>query len=151
GRFNIATDPTQVITPVGATTNSYNYDPNSDRGVAKGAPWVKSSTGNAGLLMFYHSKMASDLNQGSANQLGEFTIRDPYLKNFNIPDSSNQNITLINYDVSYVDSLLLPVAMEADAVPIPSSQSDHPGNYGTEPFGWVGADKTTKQINDAVV
>ena len=54
----------------------------------------------------------------AAAQLTEFTIRDTYLKNFPDVPLSEQH-PLINYDVSYVDSMILPVAMEAADVPVP--------------------------------
>jgi len=151
GNIYIATNPDEIIPAAGAA-NPLNYNPASDRGVAKGAPWVTNSTGGNGLIMFYHHTISSTPNNGAPAQLGEFTIRDPYLvQHFGIPASSKQGIVLINYDVSYVDSMILPVAMEAKDVPIPSSQSGHPDNYGTENFGWVGADKTLKEVHDALV
>jgi hypothetical protein len=48
---------------------------------------------------------------------------------------------LINYDVSYVDTIYLPVAMEATDVP------DENGNK--RPYGWTGAIKTEKEFQTA--
>src|SRR5262249_44188606 len=69
-------------------------------------------------------------------QLIEFTIRDrDFLSKISQkvnPIDPSQLVTLINYDVSYVDHLLLPVAMEATAVPVPNTNEAHD-------YGWIGA------------
>ena len=69
--------------------------------------------------------------------------------NSEIPD--NQLVTLINYDVSNVDNLYLPLAMEATDVWVIPQQSGPPPNPnregwkpGSDPdvYGWIGADNT---------
>jgi hypothetical protein len=51
---------------------------------------------------------------------------------------------LINYDVSYVDNMALPVAMEALDVPVPVQtvpplNPANPNPGPRLPYGWIGA------------
>jgi hypothetical protein len=81
--------------------------------------------------MYYHSHdngSPNDPNPAAAGQLTEWTIRDQdFLNKVNTYDQQNgigtiassELMTLINYDVSYVDDLMAPIAMEATQVPIP--------------------------------
>jgi hypothetical protein len=95
--------------------------------------------------MWYH---ANGLAQEPANdapaQLTEMTIRDPFLATMPTgPDiAKSEKTVLVNYDVSYVDSILLPVAMEAADVPLdplnPSSRR--------KAYGWIGASQTVDQM-----
>ena len=71
--------------------------------------------------MYYHcgdpGNNAVDPSADAPDQLIEWTIRDKKFltaisQNYGKIDKS-QLIDLINYDVSYVDHMLLPVAMEA--------------------------------------
>jgi len=102
-----------------------------------------------GMVMWYH---ASGLAQGPANdapaQLTEMTFRDPYLATLKTAAdiAASEKITLVNYDVSYVDSILLPVAIEAPDVPI------YPNNMNSvkKAYGWVGADKTYAAMQNAI-
>jgi hypothetical protein len=98
-----------------------------------------SSSGGNGIIMYYHSNdplQALDPGSDAPDQLIEFTIRDKdFLTKVSTPTNpiaSNQLITLINYDVSYVDHLLLPVAMEALNVPVPNTNVK-------QDYGWIGA------------
>src|SRR4029077_19526083 len=82
-------------------------------------------------------------------QLAEWTIRDHvYLvndaitrkTNSEIPD--NQCVTLINYDVSNVDNLFLPLAMAANDVWVLPQEGNRNGwKPGSDPdvYGWTGA------------
>ena len=91
-----------------------------------------SSPGDAdGVVMWYHNTSPEDVGTDAAAQLTEYTIRDAYLGNFPDVPLSEQH-ALINYDVSYVDSMILPVAMEAADVPVP----DKPGTRAA--YGWIG-------------
>jgi hypothetical protein len=102
------------------------------------APAARSTDGD-GVVMYYHcSDPNAAVNPGAdaPEQLIEFTIRD---KDFltKVSDKVNpidpsQLITLINYDVSYVDNLLLPVGMEATNVPVPNTDE-------ARDYGWIGA------------
>ena len=82
-----------------------------------------------GRIMWYHALTGQAPNNGAPAQLTEMTFRSTYYNPSNnggfkyLFNSDPQFIAandfnLINYDVSYVDSMVLPVAMEADDVPI---------------------------------
>ena len=150
GRAAIATDPTDLLpTDPGTSKGSPITNPffffyknldgtNTARYVVNAA---KSSGGN-GIVMYYHTddpQAAVNPGADAPEQLLEFTIRDkPFLTK--VSDNGNpidpsQLITLINYDVSYVDHLLLPIAMEATSVPVPNTTAA--ANYG-----WIGAQQS---------
>ncbi len=88
---------------------------------------------------------------GAPFQLGEMTYRSDIFKNplyktakdIDPTGKSGETHNLVNYDVSYVDSMTLPVAMQAFEVPLNAS-----GQYttATAPFGWVGANMKIKDI-----
>src|SRR5262249_58845986 len=106
-------------------------------------------------VLWYRAQGAGGLAEGPAGsapaQLGEMTFRSDifadsrYLTHKDIDPNgkSGETHNLVNYDVSYVDSMTLPVAMEADDVPL-----DPKGKMTTQtaPFGWVGADKSIDGI-----
>src|SRR5262249_37636642 len=115
-------------------TNPFNfyYSKNGvNASINIGTQGVVSSTGNNGIVMYYHSHDKGSPNNPSSAALGqliEWTIRDKSFLTLvtaydrehsigNIPTS--ELTTLINYDVSYVDDLLAPIAMEATQVPVP--------------------------------
>src|SRR5262249_13620386 len=55
----------------------------------------------------------------------------------------------INYDVSYVDNMMLPVAMEALDVPVGVNADPNVVNPPTGdrlPFGWIGSGQTVEQF-----
>lgn len=111
-----------------------------------------------GVVMWYRADTAEAPNDDTEDQLAEWTIRDHgYLSNpkittktkSEIPD--NQLVTLINYDVSNVDNLYLPLAMEATdvwVVPQRSGTGRTPNRTGWAPgsdpdvYGWTGAINT---------
>src|SRR5262249_6650995 len=91
--------------------------------------WVISYKDPSGLttggaIMFYRDATNTGLAADAPAQLTEFTIRDAYLGPvnqggfFNLPESSGQTFGLINYDVSYVNDQISPIAMEATNVPV---------------------------------
>ena len=83
-----------------------------------------------------HAKTAQGIALDAPAQLTEFTIRDPYLRHWLTEDKIAETTVEFNYDVSYVDSLTAPIAMEATNVPIPIPDVAAPpaANYG-----WAGA------------
>lgn len=135
-RAAVATDGTNLI-PEPAQVGTLNpfqfyYSKNGkDAGIFIGTQGVVSSSDGNGILMYYHSydnNAPNDPNPAAPGQLIEWTIRDQeFLNKVNAYDQANhigtiaasELTTLINYDVSYVDDLLAPVAMEATQVPIP--------------------------------
>ena len=94
-----------------------------------------------GRVMWYHSKTSSDAaentNPGAATQLAEWTFRDSYLGTLptgsQITPSEKPTIPFVNYDVSYVDNMMLPVAMEAPSTSPPNFPAVSLAN------GWLGS------------
>jgi hypothetical protein len=149
-RIGIGTDGQYLTT---TSPNPLRYDPNAFRSIANAE--TSNDTIPNGVVMWYRAGIAQAPNDDTEDQLAEWTIRDhSYLvnpkitarTNNQIPD--NQLVTLINYDVSNVDNLYLPVAMEAtDVWVIPQSAGTGPNanrdgwKAGRDPdvFGWTGA------------
>lgn len=150
GRAGIATDGADLLpkdpntSKASPTTNPFFFfyknigtDGGDGSNTARYVVDAAASSGGNGIVMYYHCSDPS-VGPGSdtPNQLIEFSIRDkPFLSKFNTPDNpidSKALVTLINYDVSYVDHLILPVAMEAQGVPIPNTNT-------SKDFGWIGA------------
>jgi hypothetical protein len=131
---------------------------------------------NDGVIMWYRSDATDTLAvapaDDSQDQLVEWTIRDhnffvnPIItarttgpnQKCEIPD--NQLVTLINYDVSNVDSLYLPVSMEAlDSWVTPQGTGTGPNPNRTgwkpganpEPLGWTGSIENEKFLQDAII
>ena len=117
-----------------------------------------ASSASNGVVQWYHSLTAENPNNDAPFQLIEMSFRGTYYNpqintgtgfNYLIGfDTKNTNyisandFDLVNYDVSYVDAIALPVAMEADQVPVPHTSKSYP-------FGWVGASLTIKEMQDA--
>ncbi len=133
-RTYIATDGQDLIPAPGpGVQNPFHYDATSDRGVSLSTDpnsWVHSlSIGGApatGLVMFYHATTPQGIALDAPAQLTEFTIRDPYLTNWLTEPIVAETTVEFNYDVSYVDSLTAPVAMEAINVPVPIPNQPNP-------------------------
>ena len=126
---------------------------------ANNAASTASGSITNGVVMWYRNDVLEGPNDDVLDQLAEFTIRDhDYLATISpktgdeIPDT--QIVTLINYDVSNVDTLFLPLALAAnDAWIFPNvtdpSKASNPlrpnqtGGYtnGSKPeaVGWTGA------------
>jgi hypothetical protein len=131
GRADIAIDEANLIpTPNNVNTlNPFQFYYNSTMYV--GSDGVISSTDKNGVILYYRENNPGnphDPNPAAAGQLIEWTIRDKdFLTKVNTYDQQNnigtipssELTTLINYDVSYVDDLIAPVAMEATRVPVP--------------------------------
>jgi hypothetical protein len=94
------------------------------------------------------------------SQLIEWTIRDPVLSTLNpnidlLHPNNGETHANINYDVSYVDNMALPVAMEALDVPVPVQPTPAidpriPNPGPRLPFGWIGAAITLPEFQTAV-
>lgn len=143
-RMGIVTDGQYLVPPTGQP-NPLEYDPNAQRVIAA-AESTGPNTPNAltnGVVMWYRAALVAPALD-SPDQLLEWTIRDrDYLSNPDINRRTNGEIpdsektTLINYDVSYVDNMFLPVAMEALDVPVPAPPV--PFNQNRGPYGWIGS------------
>jgi hypothetical protein len=179
-RLEIGTDGTYLLNnaQVGASVqipNPYqSYDKNVDgSSVARIAlPAAGQSgvdSGTKGMVMWYRqglnnqtdrSKPAEEQAKAPVNdapaQLAEWTIRDPVLAIINpniekVKLNSGETHALVNYDVSYVDSMQLPVAMEALDVPIPVTpqpelDKKNPNPGPSLPYGWIGAAQTPAEF-----
>ena len=118
--------------------------------------WVQGSSnypaGQSPLVMFYFDDAEPKTVPNDAPaQLAELTFRDPYLKHF--IDDDFQTFPLLNYDLSYVNTLVAPAAMEASGVPITSGsvQSGNLEYYGpVQDFGWHGSSADQKSFNDLI-
>lgn len=153
-RIGVGTDG-KYVAPT-QDPNPLRYRANSQRSITK-TPTSGDTIPN-GVVMWYRAEIAEAPNDDTEDQLAEWTIRDHvYLVNpkitaktrSEIPD--NQLVTLINYDVSNVDNLYLPLAMAANdvwVVPQKSGPPPDPNRNGWRPgsdpdvYGWTGAINT---------
>lgn len=124
--------PTAGELPAGPPTDRFVVDSVPDSGTIDGR------------IMWYHALASQTPANDAPTQLLEMTFRDDYLSGLStakrglIPESEQH--ALANYDVSYVDSILQPVAMEATNVPVQGFPTDSP------PYGWIGAAQTASQL-----
>ncbi|MDD5200193.1 MAG: hypothetical protein PHC88_10380 [Terrimicrobiaceae bacterium] len=153
-RIGIGTDG-QYLTP-SALPNPLRYDSNAHRAIVMAE--ASGDTIPNGVVLWYRADIAQAPNDDTEDQLAEWTIRDHgYLVNPQITAKSNgeipdnQLVTLINYDVSNVDNLYLPLAMESTdvwVVPQKSGTGPTPNRTGWGPgsdpdvYGWTGAINT---------
>ena len=156
-RIGIGTDG-KYLTPAGLP-NPLNWRLDGHRSI------TNAQTPN-GVVMWYRADKAEAPKDDTEDQLAEWTIRDHgYLvnpkitakTNREIPD--NQLVTLINYDVSNVDNLYLPLAMEANdvwVVPQKSGTGPNANRTGWGPgsnpdvYGWTGAINTIAVLQTAL-
>lgn len=153
-RMGIVTDGKYIAPPDG-TPNPLYYDAKSQRVIVcaeHSDPNDSSPPDPArdGVIMWYRAALIGPAPD-SPDQLLEWTIRDrDYLSNPQITNRtdgqipSDQKVTLINYDVSYVDNMLLPIAMEALDVPVPAPPT--PFNQNRGPYGWTGSIDTPESL-----
>ena len=151
-RMDITTDPTYITTTLkegDAITNNpfqyYKFDADGTTQTKRFWAPANGPAGTNGMVMWYHAPIARSPLDDAPSQLAEFTIRDPYQLTLNPGLDPKTLGPLINYDVSYVDSMVLPVAMEATNVPIPNATPAMPAAYG-----WTGAAQTTQTLQAAI-
>jgi hypothetical protein len=87
------------------------------------------------MLLLYHSEVALGITSDAPSQLLEFTIRDPSVP---VPNTTES----FDYDVSYLDALYLPVALEA------VGGTDSSGKETQ--FGYVGTTLTLDKFENSV-
>jgi hypothetical protein len=147
GRVQIATDGTNLIPSSITAPNPFNYFATNPDGTstARFAAPAMGPAGTDGIVMWYHAEVAEQPAPDAPSQLTEMTLRDPYLATLPTAQyiASSQEQELINYDLSYVDSMILPVAMEAATV---SGANATP----TGAVGWTGASLTNAQLQTAI-
>jgi hypothetical protein len=116
-----------------------------------GTTWVDAAKsggyapGVSPIVMFYHDTTPLAVSTEALAQLGEMTFRDPYLTHF-INDPA-QTFPLINYDISFVNNLVAPGAMEANDVPIYYVDTNQkPVFYGKKNYGWTGSNHNAQDF-----
>lgn len=150
-RIGIGTDG-KYLSPA-EDPNPLRYRSTAHRSIARAE--TSADTIANGVVMWYRADTAEAPNDDTEDQLAEWTIRDHgYLANPKITTKTNgeipdnQLVTLINYDVSNVDNLYLPLAMEANdvwVVPQGTGTGPTPNRTGWKPgsdpdvYGWTGA------------
>src|SRR5262245_4195734 len=161
--MSLVTDGANLTTPPGQPADTvFNYKPDAKITIAglgekvSGSSWVLPSsrnypTGQSPLVMFYFSRPNLTVSDAAPSQPAEVTFRDPYLKHF--IDDPFQTFPLLNYEVSNVNKLAAPGAMEASMVPITSGAfSDNTLKYYDPPedFGWHGSDKDLNTLRNLI-
>jgi len=160
-RMGIGTDGDYLVVepePGKTLPNPLRWNANAKRVITASIPDGDSISN--GVVMWYKAPgVAEAPNDDTEDQLVEWTIRDhDYLSKKHIQELThgeipdNELVTLINYDVSNVDNLYLPVAMAAtDAWLFPQSGGNKPGSEAhpnrdgwepgsdPEPYGWTGS------------
>ncbi len=112
-------------------------------------PVTDEANENAMVLWYHNPAEANDFGFGTPAQLTEMTFRDQ--KQFHIaPDMPGREVDMIvNYDVSYVDSLAMPAAMEGTNVPLRGGPKDAkdltPGQ-----FAWLGSDMSVTEMQQYI-
>ncbi len=114
------------------------------------------------VVMWYRADIAEAPNDDTEDQLAEWTIRDhEYLRGMNNTIADTELVTLINYDVSNVDNLYLPVAMQvldAWVDPQKTTSTDPDANRKgkweagklPKPNGWTGSIDKIKDLQDEI-
>lgn len=152
----------------------YNTDGSETARVALPALSVSGvPTGTTGMVMWYRQGLNNQVDRtqepaqqakapaGDApSQLIEWTMRDPVLSLLNpnidlLHPNFGETHANINYDVSYVDNMALPVAMAALDVPVPvqtvpplDPRNPNPGPR--LPYGWIGAAQSFEEFQRAI-
>jgi hypothetical protein len=140
---------------------------------SSGGPVGGNGQAATGMVMWYRQGVNNQTDrtqpaalqaQAPANdapaQLTEWTMRDPVLSIINpnidkLKPNYGETHANINYDVSYVDSMALPVAMEALDVPVPvqtvpALDPTNPNPGPRLPYGWIGAAQTPAEFQAAL-
>ena len=112
-----------------------------------------------GVVMWYHALTAQAPNNDAPFQLTEVTFRGTFYNpaintGTGFGDllgtdvlNGGADVDSADYDISFVDSLNVPVAMEATNVTLPSTG---PSSITSAPFGWVGSDQSESDLQSAI-
>jgi hypothetical protein len=147
----LATDPADL----NSSSQVYSYDSSAKIYIAtytgkKSTEWVTADSNypkdDTPVVVLYRSNTPKGPSDAAPAQLLEWTFRDPYLLHF--INDLQQTKVLMNYDVSYVNKLTAPVAMEAAGVPITLgdqiSKTKPPEYFGSQDYGWNPTTNDTK-------
>jgi hypothetical protein len=113
-----------------------------------------SSATKNGLVMWYHALLPQAPNNDAPFQLTEVTFRGTFYDNninkgtgfqyfFDSKVFDGIKVDSADYDISFVDTINMPVAMEASNVSIPNTNSQ-------APFGWVGSGQSLEDFQKAL-
>jgi hypothetical protein len=115
---------------------------------------VNGAATNNGVVMWYHALKSQQPNNDAPDQLSELSFRGTFYDPAKNPGTGFQyllgsdSVGAItdsgDYDLSFVDSINLPIAMELTGVNI----GNNPANQ--QDFGWVGSDQTIAQFQSAL-
>jgi hypothetical protein len=165
--FYIATNPANLTSNV----DVYNYRSSAKISIAGTTPvgttpentttWVtKASNYPAGdnpvVVFYFVGAKTPGVNDAAPAQLIEWNFRDPYLMTTEtrtrfILGDPNETKVLMNYDVSYVNKLSVPVGIEASSVPITVGKqldtTNPPKYYGYQDYGWNPTDRDAQSFN----
>ena len=109
GRLDIVADTPETAQTFLSSGLPFNYSPSA-------ATNVEPITGTDGVLFLYHDATPKGIGADAPSQLVEWSVRDKSVT----PDVG----TSVDYDLSYLDHMYLPVAVEANPGP------GHPGKAG---------------------
>jgi hypothetical protein len=158
----IATDPANQTSSI----DVYNYNSSARISIAGKAPvgkgpqeatWVINTSnypaGDTPVIIFYYSSLGKGVNDAAPAQLIEWNFRDPYLMTSKfIVGVPNETKVIMNYDVSYVNKLVAPLALEASGVPITVGNQLDTNNpityYGYQDYGWNPSDKDVTSFDN---
>jgi hypothetical protein len=150
---NGAQSPTDPFNPLNPDSTVWSFDKtaltyivNADFADPASGP---SSANANGKVMWYHAIVPIDFNTAAPVQLSEWSIRDAQQFKYAPDMGLDQLDPILNYDVSYVDNLTLPVVMEAT-----NSNTSIPTNYTgptipPQPYGALGADVSVQQMQQS--
>ncbi len=112
-------------------------------------PVTKYANDDAVVLWYHDPVVANDFGFGTPAQLTEMTFRDP--KQFYVaPDMPARELdTIVNYDVSYVDSLAMPASMAGTNVPLRGAPDGAP-DLDPGQFAWLGSDMSVTQMQQII-
>ncbi len=118
-----------------------------------------SSPTTDGLVMWYHGLTAQAPNNDAPFQLTEVTFRGTFYNPTintgtgfgyllgNDVLNGGADVNSADYDISFVNSLNVPVAMEASDVTLPSTGPD---SSTSAPYGWVGSRQSETDLQAAI-
>lgn len=149
GRMGILTEG-KYLKPGPGVPNIYSYDAeHSEVMITESESDPKDpDVIKDGVVLWYKSPVPVGPVSEAPDQLLEWTYRDKdYLSQLPTANEipAGQLITLVNYDVSYVDTLFLPLAMEALDVPLPQPPIRKP-----QPYGYIGANYKAKELENKI-
>jgi hypothetical protein len=130
GRLNIVEDSQSTQNLLLNSSLPFTYDPTALQCAESIGNLQTSGNIQNAMLLLYHSGVAMGINSDAPSQLVEFTIRDPSVP---VPNTTAS----FDYDISYLDALYLPVALEADTGTLPG-------------VGYVGTTLSLNQFENSV-